>query len=107
MGFAFIAAAGDLRLATSIAAFYCAPAFAFAGVTFPTEAMPVAGQAWGSLLPVTHYLRVLVQQGMRGAPLSASWHSLAVLAAFAAAPWPFVAWRLARLSRAAAQGTES
>ena len=107
MGFAFIAAAGDLRLATSIAAFYCAPAFAFAGVTFPTEAMPVAGQAWGSLLPVTHYLRVLVQQGMRGAPLSASWHSLAVLAAFAAAPWPFVVWRLARLSRAAAQGTES
>ena len=107
LGFAFIAAAGDLRLATSVAAFYCAPAFAFAGVTFPTEAMPVAGQAWGSLLPVTHYLRVLVQQGMRGAPLAVSWHSLAVLAAFAAAPWPFVVWRLARLSRPAAHGTES
>ena len=107
MGFAFIAAAGDLRLATSVAAFYCAPAFAFAGVTFPTEAMPVAGQAWGSLLPVTHYLRVLVQQGMRGAPLAVSWHSLAVLAVFAAAPWPFVVCRLARLSRPAAQGTDS
>jgi len=106
MGFAFIAAAGDLRLATSIAAFYCAPAFAFAGVTFPAEAMPVAGQAWGSLLPVTHYLRVMVQQGMRGAPLSVSWHSLGALAAFAVVPWPFVVWRLARLSRSAAHGTE-
>jgi ABC-2 type transport system permease protein len=103
MGFAFIAAAGDLRLATSAAAFYCAPAFAFAGVTFPTEAMPVAGQAWGSLLPVTHYLRVLVQQGMRDAPLSVSWHSIVVLAAFAAAPWPFVVWRVPRLCRLAAR----
>jgi ABC-2 type transport system permease protein len=103
MGFAFIAGAGDLRLATSAAAFYCAPAFAFAGVTFPTEAMPVAGQAWGSLLPVTHYLRVLVQQGMRDAPLSVSWHSIVVLAAFAAAPWPFVVWRVPRLCRPAAR----
>jgi ABC-2 type transport system permease protein len=107
MGFAFIAAAGDLRLATSIAAFYCAPAFAFAGVTFPTEAMPVAGQAWGSLLPVTHYLRVLVQQGMRDAPLAVSWHSLGVLAAFAAVPWPFVVWRVSQLTRAASRGVNA
>jgi ABC-2 type transport system permease protein len=107
MGFAFIAAAGDLRLGTSIAAFYCAPAFAFAGVTFPTEAMPVAGQAWGSLLPVTHYLRVLVQQGMRHAPLAVSWHSLGVLAAFAAIPWPFVVWRVSRLTRAASRGIDA
>ena len=105
MGFAFIAAAGDLRFATSIAAFYCAPAFAFAGVTFPAEAMPVAGQAWGSLLPVTHYLRVLVQQGMRGAPLAVSWPGLVALAAFALVPWPFLLWRMTRLSRAAAEGS--
>jgi ABC-2 type transport system permease protein len=100
MGFAFAAAAGELRLGTSFAAFYCAPAFAFAGVTFPVEGMPVVGQAWSSLLPVTHYLRVLVQQGMRGAPLGASWHSVLVLAAFAAAPWPLLGWRMARLARA-------
>jgi ABC-2 type transport system permease protein len=104
MGFAFIAAAGDLRFATSIAAFYCAPAFAFAGVTFPAEAMPVAGQAWGSLLPVTHYLRVLVQQGMRDAPLVVSWPGLGALAAFSLAPWPLMVWRMARLARASAKG---
>jgi ABC-2 type transport system permease protein len=100
MGFAFIAAAGDLRFATSIAAFYCAPAFAFAGVTFPTEAMPIPAQAWASLLPVTHYLRILVQQGMRGAPLEVSGPGLAALAAFAAAPWPYLVWRMDRLARA-------
>lgn len=100
MGFAFAAAAGELGFGTSLAAFYCAPAFAFAGVTFPVEGMPLVGQAWGSLLPVTHYLRILVQQGMRGAPIEASWHAVAALAVFCAAPWPFLAWRMARLARA-------
>ena len=103
MGFAFIAAAGDLRLATSIAAFYSAPAFAFAGVTFPVEAMPAASQAWASLLPLTHYLRSLVQQGMRGAPLAVSLPGLGALAAFALAPWPLLLWRMSRLARAASQ----
>jgi ABC-2 type transport system permease protein len=103
LGFAFAAAAGDLRLATSIAAFYTAPAFAFAGVTFPVEAMPTAGQAWAGLLPLTHYLRILVQQGMRGAPPAVSWPGLGALAAFALAPWPFLLWRMGRLARAASQ----
>jgi ABC-2 type transport system permease protein len=103
MGFAFVAAAGDLRLATSVAAFYCAPAFAFAGVTFPAEAMPAAGQAWASLLPLTHYLRVLAQQGTRGAPLAVSWHGITVLAVFAAGPWPLLFWRMKKLARAAAR----
>jgi len=103
MGFAFVAAAGDLRMATSAAAFYCAPAFAFAGVTFPAEAMPAAGQAWASLLPVTHYLRVLVQQGMRDAPLAVSLPALGALAALALAPWPFLLRRMSRLARAASE----
>jgi ABC-2 type transport system permease protein len=104
MGFAFAAAAGELRIGTSLAAFYSAPAFAFAGVTFPVEGMPVAGQVWSSLLPVTHYLRVLVQQGMRGAPIETSWHSVLALIAFGLAPWPFLGWRMARLSRKPAGG---
>ena len=97
MGFACAAATGNLRIGTSAAAFYCAPAFAFVGVTFPVEAMPVLGQAWSSLLPVSHYLRILVQQGLRAAPLSASWHPFLVLAAFATLPWPLLTWRMARL----------
>ena len=103
MGFAFIAATGDLRFATSIAAFYCAPAFAFAGVTFPADAMPVAGRAWASLLPVTHYLRILVQQGVKGAPPAVSIPALLALAAFAAAPWPYLLRRIDRLAHAGAR----
>jgi ABC-2 type transport system permease protein len=106
MGFAFAAVTGELRLGTSLAAFYCAPAFAFAGVTFPVEGMPVVGQAWSSLLPVTHYLRLLVQQGMRGAPIEASWHPVLALAVFCVAPWPFLGWRMGRLARATRQGRE-
>ena len=102
MGFAFIAVAGDLRIGGSIAAFYCTPAFAFAGVTFPVEGMPLAGQAWGSLLPVTHYLRILVQQAMRAAPEEASWQAFLAIAAFAVLPWPVVVWRTTRLARRAA-----
>jgi ABC-2 type transport system permease protein len=99
MGFAFASLTGNLRLGTSLAAFYSAPAFAFAGVTFPVEGMPVAGQAWGSLLPVTYYLRIIVQQGLRAAPIDASWQPFLLLLAFAAVPWPFLAWRMGRLIR--------
>lgn len=99
MGFTFAAATGNLRLATSVAAFYSAPAFAFAGVTFPTDGMPPAGQLWSSLLPVTYYLRLLVQQGLRAAPVEVSWPAFASLLAFALVPWPFLAWRMGRLMR--------
>ena len=99
MGFAFASVTGNLRLGTSIAAFYSAPAFAFAGVTFPIEGMPIVGQAWSSLLPVSHYLRILVQQGLRAAPIDVSWPAFVALAAFAIVPWPFLAWRMGRLMR--------
>jgi len=72
----------NLRFATSAAAFVATPAFAFVGLTFPTMAMPPVAQAWGALLPLTHYLRLLVEQVMRGAPPAASLPELGALAAF-------------------------
>ncbi len=72
----------SLRLATSAAAFIATPAFAFAGLTFPTSAMPLHAQAWGELLPLTHYLEMLVEQVMRGAPVAASAPELLALASF-------------------------
>ncbi len=72
----------NLRFATSAAAFIATPAFAFVGLTFPTMAMPPVAQAWGALLPLTHYLRLLVEQIMRGAPPAASLPELGALAAF-------------------------
>lgn len=87
----------NLRLATSAAAFLATPAFAFVGITFPASAMPPHAAAWGALLPLTHYLRLLVEQVMRGAPPAASLPELAALAAFALLTPLLAGPRLARV----------
>lgn len=92
-----VAWTASLRFATSVAAFVAGPAFAFAGVTFPTASMPPLARAWSVLLPLTHFLRVLVDQGQRGAGLPVSASSLAALGLLAVLP-PLLAWR--RLGRA-------
>jgi ABC-2 type transport system permease protein len=82
IGLLFIAWAHNLRLATSVVAFYTSPAFAYVGTTFPTAAMPAFGRIWGALLPLFYYLRLLVEQGTRGARLAASVPELLALLAF-------------------------
>lgn len=83
VGLALVAWLANLRFATSAAAFLAGPAFAFSGITFPVAAMPLAARAWGALIPLTHFLRVMVDQAMRGAPVAVSSLPLAALAAFA------------------------
>lgn len=77
-----VAATANLRISLSAAAIYAAPAFAFAGITFPVMAMPLSGKIWGGLLPLSYYLIVLLDQGMRGAPLSVSLPALAAMCGF-------------------------
>jgi hypothetical protein len=60
--------------------------------------MPAAGRLWGELLPLTHYLRILVNQGIRNAPSGVSLAPLTVLAAFAAAGVAASLWRLRRVA---------
>jgi ABC-2 type transport system permease protein len=79
---AVVAWTANLRLATSLGAFYTGTAFAFSGVTFPAPSMPWLGRAWSALLPLTHELRLLFEQTLRGAPAVASCDSLLTLAAF-------------------------
>jgi ABC-2 type transport system permease protein len=99
LGVLFVAWTANLRFATSVAAFCAGPAFAFAGVTFPTAGMPLPARIWSQLLPLTHFVRLLVDQGVRGVPPSRSLATLAALAAFAVlgtlAAWP----RLGRIVR--------
>jgi len=97
LGLALAACFANLRLATSAAAFMAAPAFAFVGLTFPTSAMPAFASTWSMVLPLTHYLRLLVEQMMRGAPASASLPELGVLAGFAVLIPLLVRPRLARV----------
>ena len=97
VGVLIVALSANLRFATSIAAFLASPAFAYAGITFPTMGMPAFARFWGALLPLTHYLKLLVDQSMKGAPLSVSAPSLLALLAFVVVA-PLLAWpRLLRV----------
>ncbi|TVR54741.1 MAG: ABC transporter permease [Puniceicoccaceae bacterium] len=84
MGALLAAATANYRLASSVAAFYTAPALAFSGVTFPLFAMPAVAQAWAHSIPVTAFLRLQIEQGFRGSPLVASLPELGILFGFAA-----------------------
>jgi ABC-2 type transport system permease protein len=98
-GLLLVAATGNLRLASSGAAFYGGPAFAFTGVTFPTFGMPLAAKAWGTILPVTHYIDLLVSQAMRGAPPATALAPLLALAGFVVVLPLLALWRMGRLMR--------
>ncbi len=82
-----IAAAGtrSLRTALSVTGFITAPAFAFSGVGFPLQSMPVLARGWAELLPYTHYIRLQMEQLQMAAPLRYSLPTLlgTVLAALA------------------------
>jgi len=82
IGLLLIAWLANLRFATSVTAFYTGPAFAFTGITFPYMAMPLLGKLWANLLPLTHYLRILVEQAVRGAKPADSFPELVILSVF-------------------------
>lgn len=75
----------SLRMALSAASFFSGTAFAFVGLTFPQSGMPGLGKAWSSMLPLTHYLHIFLEQTIRGAGLSESVPDFMVLFIFALA----------------------
>jgi len=89
MGISLILIFRSVRMGVSSIAFISAPAFAFAGITFPLYAMPLFARSWGESLPLTHFLRILIDQTTRNAPIIYSLQSLWILCIF------FVAWFLA------------
>mgnify|MGYP005834431773 CR=1 FL=1 len=99
LGVLLVALTANLRMATSLAAFVTGPALAYMGISFPQMAMPAFGQFWGNLLPVTHYMRLLIGQGIRGEPSAAALPELGVLLAFAAATLGFALLRLRTAAR--------
>lgn len=91
MGAAVAAGTLSLRTALSATGFITAPAFAFSGVGFPLQSMPVLARGWAELLPYTHYIRLQMEQLQMGAPLRYSslslvglWLAAAVLGALSA-----------------------
>ena len=65
-GLLIIALTRNLRMGLSVAGFYAAPAFAFAGQAYPLAAMPDGAQFWANLLPLTHWLSFYNQAGLGG-----------------------------------------
>lgn len=99
LGAAIIAFSSSLRAALSASAFITAPAFAFAGQGFPLLAMPPAARIWAESLPLTHYLQMLNNTWLAGAPLRFNLAPLAVLLGFTLGLGALAWLRLARRVR--------
>ena len=84
----------QLATALSFTAAFTAPAFAYAGITFPQQAMPVIAQVWTYALPVRSLLRLQVEQAQIGAPISSSIPELMILVAFVLLPLPIAIRRI-------------
>ena len=79
-----IASAGplSLRMGLSLTGFITAPAFAFSGVAFPLLAMSDGARVWANILPLTHYLRLQINQLEMNAP---AWWAIPALIGFISA----------------------
>jgi ABC-2 type transport system permease protein len=82
LGACLVAWSASLRAALSACAFITAPAFAFSGQGFPMQAMPLAARAWAEALPLTHFLSLVNNTWLAGAPLRYGLGALAALALF-------------------------
>ena len=98
LGAFIVAFTSSLRSAQSICAFVTAPAFVFSGQGFPMLAMPTGARLWAEALPLTHYLPLLNNTWIAGAPLRVGLAPLAVLLlftlGFGAAAWLRLAARV-------------
>jgi ABC-2 type transport system permease protein len=62
--------------------FYMMPSILLSGFMFPFRGMPQWAQAIGSVIPVTHILRVVRGSLLKGSGVMEAWPSLAALTAF-------------------------
>ena len=80
----------NLRLGLSIGGGYSVLSFTFSGLTFPFLAMDLPVRIVGYLFPMTYYMDLFIDQGMRGAPTADSAIYLVDLAAFLLLPWTVI-----------------
>lgn len=72
----------DPARAMSFAGAFTAPSFAFMGITFPASDMNSLAQAWRSLLPISHYIEVQVNQVSYGLEAFTSLQPLAAMVGY-------------------------
>jgi ABC-2 type transport system permease protein len=85
MGLVISALARTQFQATQMAFFFFLPSMLLSGFMFPFEAMPDAAQWIGSVLPLTHFLRIARGILLKGAPLSSLLDEVAAIALFGTA----------------------
>ncbi|RDU60312.1 ABC transporter permease [Helicobacter marmotae] len=72
----------DHTRALALAAIYCAPSFAFTGITFPANSMGAFGSFWHTILPISHYLKLYVQVANYGVDFFGAFKTLCEIAPF-------------------------
>jgi ABC-2 type transport system permease protein len=82
LGFLISTAARTQLQAMQMSFFYIMPSILLSGFMFPFRGMPGWAQALGSVIPVTHFLRVVRGSLLKGLGVEDLWPSLLALAAF-------------------------
>jgi len=84
VGFTFSTLARNQLQAMQMAFFFFLPSMLLSGFMFPFDAMPEPAQWIGSVLPLTHFLRITRGILLKGAPLSSLLDEVAAIALFGA-----------------------
>ena len=87
IGVMLVAITGNMRLALSLGGGYAVLAFTFSGMTFPAIAMWQPFRVLSNLFPFTHYMEIVVDQLLRGAPVRYSFSATCSLLSFVLLPW--------------------
>lgn len=82
LGFLLSTAARNQLQAMQMSFFYMLPSILLSGFMFPFRGMPDWAQAIGSLIPVTHFLRVVRGALLKGLGVAELWPSLTALGVF-------------------------
>jgi ABC-2 type transport system permease protein len=85
LGFLISTAARTQLQAMQMSFFYIMPSILLSGFMFPFRGMPGWAQALGSVIPVTHFLRVVRGSLLKGLGVEDLWASLLALAVFVVA----------------------
>lgn len=83
----FVGLTGRLLTSMTFASFYASTAFTFVGMTYPLVSMYWPAKVWAQILPLTHYLNIIVEQGFRGSPANVTAQSFFFLILFLLLPF--------------------
>lgn len=92
-----VAVTADLRLALSLGGGYSVLAFTFSGLSFPIMAMYGGVRIFSRIFPFTYFTDMIVDQALRGAPVSYSLPDMSYMLLFLLLP-AVVLPRLYRIS---------